>query len=55
MKIKFKRATVNDAKTIINIRNLCFYTDFIKYGECPAYNNSIESISVQLQIELYIK
>lgn len=45
MKIKFEPATINDAKLLINIRNLCFYGDFIKYGECPAYNNTLESMT----------
>lgn len=45
MNIKYERATIDDAKLLINIRNQCFYADFIKYGECPAYNNSIEDMS----------
>jgi len=35
MEIIFERATINDAEILINVRNQCFYEDFIKYGECP--------------------
>ncbi|WP_304943423.1 GNAT family N-acetyltransferase [Vallitalea guaymasensis] len=49
MNIKFQRATVKDADKIINIRNQCFHSDYIKYGECPGYNISKENM------ERYIK
>ena len=38
MEIKFERATIDDAETLIQIRNRCFYEDYIKYGVCPGYN-----------------
>lgn len=45
MEIKFERATVNDTEILINVRNQCFYEDFIKYGECPGYNISKEDMT----------
>ena len=40
MKITFEKATIDDAETLISIRNLSFYSDYIRYGECPGYNIS---------------
>ena len=45
MKIEFARATIDDVDALINVRNESFYEDYIKYGECPGYNNSKESIT----------
>jgi ribosomal protein S18 acetylase RimI-like enzyme len=45
MKIKFERATLEDVEVLINIRNQCFYLDYVKYGECPGYNLSKESMA----------
>jgi hypothetical protein len=45
MEIKFKRATIDDAEALINVRNQSFYADYAKYGECPAYNHSKESMT----------
>lgn len=45
MNIKFEKATVHDAEILINVRNQCFFADYVKYGECPAYHNSIESMT----------
>ena len=45
MEIKFERATINDTETLINVRNQCFYADYIKYGECPGYNISKEDMT----------
>jgi len=40
--INFVRANENDAQDIINERNLAFYSDYIRYGECPGYNIPME-------------
>ncbi len=45
MKIKFKRAIIDDIDKLINVQNQSFYADFIKYGECPGYNHSKESMN----------
>jgi ribosomal protein S18 acetylase RimI-like enzyme len=44
MEILFQRAHANDLKTIILCRNKAFYSDFIKYGECPGYNRTYKSM-----------
>jgi len=49
MNITFERASLNDVKGIIEVRNKSFYEDFIKYGECPGYNNTEESLTKTIQ------
>jgi ribosomal protein S18 acetylase RimI-like enzyme len=49
MEIVFERADVNDAENLIKIRNQCFYSDYIKYGECPGYNMSLESMKNSIE------
>lgn len=44
MEVKFERAAADDAEALVNVRNKSFYVDFVKYGECPGYNKSIESM-----------
>ena len=49
MTIQFERAVLEDADALISVQNQSFYSDFIKYGVCPGYNRShdsmVESIS----------
>lgn len=40
MDIKYRKATVEDADLLIQIYNDSFYSDYIKYGECPAYGKT---------------
>lgn len=44
MQIQFVRADIKDVDALIKVRNLCFYEDYIKYGECPGYNITYESM-----------
>ena len=40
MEIKYQKAKTEDAKLLIDIYNASFYSDYIKYGECPAYGKT---------------
>lgn len=42
MKIEFRKAVLSDAELLIDIYNSSFYSDHIKYGECPAYGKTVE-------------
>lgn len=44
MDIKFRKASTDDIKALIEVQNKSFYEDFKKYGECPAYNESEEKM-----------
>ncbi|WPC44790.1 GNAT family N-acetyltransferase [Clostridium sp. JS66] len=45
MKIEFLKATINDVDKLIDVQNQSFYADFLKYGQCPGYNHSKESMT----------
>ena len=40
MDIEFRKANKEDAELLIDIYNSSFYSDFIRYGECPAYGKT---------------
>ena len=40
MKIEYRKADIADAQLLIDIYNSAFYSDYIKYGECPAYGHT---------------
>ncbi len=45
MVITLKRAVAEDAQALIALLNLSFYDDYIKYGVCPGYNRTVESMA----------
>ncbi|WP_242948386.1 GNAT family N-acetyltransferase [Clostridium frigidicarnis] len=45
VKIEFARATVDDVDKLIDVQNQSFYVDYVKYGQCPGYNHSKESMT----------
>ena len=42
MDIEFRKAEIADAELLIDIYNAAFYSDYLKYGECPAYGKTKE-------------
>ena len=42
MKIEYRKADIADAELLIDIYNSAFYGDYMKYGECPAYEKTKE-------------
>lgn len=57
MDITFKKATKEDCKLLIDINNKAYYSDYIRYGECPGYNISHENMLSSIEnkeIEKYI-
>lgn len=49
MEIEFKKADITDAELLIEIYNSAFYSDFIKYGECPAYGRTIDQMEQSIR------
>lgn len=49
MKIFIRKALFKDAQTLIKIYNDAFYTDYVKYGVCPAYGRSIKQMKKSIQ------
>lgn len=44
MILSYIKAEKKDATLLIDIYNASFYSDYIKYGECPAYGQTINRI-----------
>ena len=42
MEIEFRKAKTADAEVLIDIYNSAFYSDYLRYGECPAYGRTRE-------------
>ena len=42
MEMEYRKADITDAELLINIYNAAFYSDYMKYGECPAYGKTKE-------------
>lgn len=45
MKIEFQKANMDDIEALIDVRNQSFYEDYVKYGECPGYNLTKETMT----------
>lgn len=42
MEITFRLAEIEDAEVLAHIYNEAFYSDYVKYGECPGYGKTKE-------------
>ena len=45
----YKSADISDADILIDIYNSAFYDDYIRYGHCPAYGHSRESMEQSIR------
>lgn len=45
MEIEYRKANIEDAELLIDIYNAAFYSDYIKYGECPGYGKTKEMMT----------
>ena len=42
MRIGFRKAETADAELLVDIYNAAFYSDYLRYGQCPAYGKTKE-------------
>ena len=49
MKIGFRKAEIADAELLIHIYNSAFYSDYIRYGACPAYGKTKEMMEQRME------
>lgn len=49
MSLKYVKEKKEDADMLIEIYNASFYDDYIKYGECPAYGRTRESMEAFIE------
>ena len=44
MTIEYRQATKEDAEVLVNIYNASFYDDYVRYGSCPGYGITKETM-----------
>ena len=44
MKIEYRQAAIEDADVLAKIYNASFYDDFVRFGSCPGYGQTKESM-----------
>ena len=49
MKIGFRKAETADAELLIDIYNAAFYSDYVRYGACPAYGKTKEMMEQSIR------
>ena len=48
MMIEYRQADKEDAQLLINIYNAAFYSDYLRYGECPGYGHTKEMMALSI-------
>ena len=48
MNLIYKKADITDAPCLIEIYNTAFYDDYVRYGECPGYGKTKESMEYSI-------
>lgn len=49
MKAEFRRAVPDDAALLVRIYNASFYSDYLKYDECPGYGKTKETMEASIR------
>lgn len=49
MKLSFELAQEEDAEKLIEVQNLCFYADFVQFGECPGFQVPLEEMKERIR------
>lgn len=49
MTIEYRKAGLEDAELLIDIYNASFYSDYLRYGECPGYGKSKEMMGESIR------
>lgn len=44
MEIEYRKANISEAQLLADIYNASFYSDYIRYGECPGYGKTKQSM-----------
>lgn len=49
MQIEYRQAKVEDAELLVDIYDKSFYSDYIRYGECPGYGKTKEMMEKSIR------
>jgi len=55
MNLRFARAEEADAVAIVSVQNAAFHDDFQRYGECPAYDESVVKVRESIASDIVYK
>lgn len=55
MKIEFMKATEKDAEKFVEIQDKSFYADYMKYGYCPGYGKTVQSLAESIKKNMSFK
>ncbi len=55
LNITIERASLDDVKNIIEVKNKSFYEDYIKYGEGLGFRSTVEGITKTVQEKIVYK
>ena len=50
LNISFRKAGIEDAELLANLYNQSFYADYIRFGQCPGYGKTKESMEKSLPV-----
>lgn len=53
MKIEYRQAAIEDAELLVKLYNASFYDDFVRFGSCPGYGQTIKMM--EKSIRKYLK
>lgn len=48
MKLEFVKASDTDAEKLVEVQDKSFYADYVKYGVCPGYGRTTESMAASI-------
>ena len=48
MKIEYKQASIEDAALLVDIYNASFYDDYVRFGSCPGYGQTLEMMEASI-------
>ncbi len=49
MTINYRKAVPEDAQMLVNIYNAAYYSDHLRYGACPGYGNTKETMEKSIK------
>ena len=53
--IQFIKATETDAEKFVEVQNKAFYLDYVKYGSCPGYGRTAQSLAESMKRNVAFK
>ena len=49
MTVEYRKAVLEDAQMLIDIYNAAYYSDYLRYGACPGYGNTKQTMEKSIK------